>query len=178
MSDMDKETLEIVLEDFTSEQKLTNQNINDLTTAVNTNTGKLEEIKKEISNPQAPAISEGDAFGKMALKEVVRLRQQLERQQQSIVRKFQILLFPEQDAKTFYRIVFGRWLLYLCIMLAINRIYLWGVHHSDNLKAVQVEQLENDRILKSWNYLYNNSGRETKRKMEKAYKESGAVRGQ
>ncbi|MDP9081410.1 MAG: hypothetical protein M3O71_28700, partial [Bacteroidota bacterium] len=38
---------------------------------------------------------------------------------QPVVKKFQLLLFPEQDAKLFYKVVFGRWFLFLVLMLLI-----------------------------------------------------------
>lgn len=173
MSEMDKEALGLVLEEFTQALNLMNQNISDLITGSNNTTSKIEQIKREMSKPQATAVSEGDAFGKMALKEVVRLREELQRQPQSLVKKFQLLLFPEQDARLFYKIVFSRWLTWLTVMLAITNIYKWAVHYSDIQKSVQVEQLENDQIRKSWKNLYHNSGKETKRLMEKAYANSG-----
>lgn len=90
-------------------------------------------------------------------------------QPKSIVKKFQVLLFPEQDAKLFYKVVFGRWFLWLVIMLFLTNLYKWGIHYSDNQKEIKMQQIENDRIRKSWNYMYNNNGKEVKRLMERAY---------
>lgn len=36
-------------------------------------------------------------------------------------------------------------------------------------KAIKMQMIENDRIRKSWNYMYNNNGKEVKKLMEKAY---------
>jgi hypothetical protein len=171
----DKETLIVVMEEFTQELKLLNQNIGDLIAAGNTNTGKLDEIKKDIGKPQEPVATQGDTFVKMALKEIAKRLDKLERQPQSIVKKFQVLLFPEQDAKLFYKIVFGRWLVWLTVMLAINKIYNLGIHYSDVQKSIQAEQFENERIRKSWNLMYNNGNKQTKRQMEKAYQKSGEI---
>ncbi|MNE91835.1 hypothetical protein D3C80_1894970 [compost metagenome] len=91
------------------------------------------------------------------------------RQPKSIVRKIQILLFPEQDAKLFYKIVFGRWFLWLVIMVALSNLYNWGIHYSDNSKEIEIRQIQNDRIVKAWEYMYSNNGKETKKLMEKAY---------
>ena len=90
-------------------------------------------------------------------------------QPKSIVKKFQILLFPEQDRKLFYKVVFGRWLVLLTVMFFITNVYKWGVHWSDNQKEIQREQLQNDRILKAWGYLYDMEGKAGKRLMDSAY---------
>nr|MBC7613272.1 hypothetical protein [Pseudopedobacter sp.] len=97
------------------------------------------------------------------------------KQPKSVIKKFELLLFPEQDAKLFYKIVFGRWILWLTAMLAINNIYKWGVNYSDNQKDIEIQQLDNDRIKKSWQYLYKNSGNNMKKEMEKAYENSAII---
>src|SRR5688572_13801768 len=83
--------------------------------------------------------------------------------------KFQILLFPERDARLFYKIVFGRWLVLLAIMLLINNVYKWGVHWSENQKEIKLQQLEMDRIKKAWNYLYFKRGKGIRKLMDSAY---------
>jgi hypothetical protein len=92
--------------------------------------------------------------------------------QLSLSKEHRILLFPEQDRKLFYKIVFGRWFLYLVIMLFLNNFYKWGVNYSDNQKEITLTQLQNDRIKKSWDYLYKNNNREVKRLMQDAYTQS------
>lgn len=54
-------------------------------------------------------------------------------------------------------------------MLFLTNLYKWGINYSDNQKKIKLEQIENDRIRKSWNYMYNNNGKEVKRLMEKAF---------
>jgi hypothetical protein len=90
-------------------------------------------------------------------------------QPKAVTRKFQILLFPEQDAKLFYKIVFGRWFLWLTVMLFITNLYKWSVHYSDTQKEVKLQQLETDGIKKAWNYLYFTGGKSIKRLMDSAY---------
>ena len=94
-------------------------------------------------------------------------------QPKSIVRKFQILLFPEKDARLFYKVVFSRWFLWLAVMLFLTNLYKWGIHYSDTQKEIKLVQVENDRIRKAWNYMYNNNGKDVKKLMEKAYVHSG-----
>ncbi|MBT2561699.1 hypothetical protein J7E50_12715 [Pedobacter sp. ISL-68] len=170
---IEKETLGLVLEEFTQEQKLANQSINDLISAVNAIGSKVDDLKKEQEKPQAPVINDNKPLQQIVLKELVNIRQLIGEQPKGIVRKFQVLLFPEQDAKLFYKIVFSRWLLWLAVMLLITNIYKFSISYNDNQKEIKIEQIENDRIRKSWNYMYNHNGKAVKLLMEKAYARSG-----
>ena len=86
-----------------------------------------------------------------------------------VTRKFQILLFPEQDAKLFYKIVFGRWLLWLMIMLCITNIYKLSIHWSDNQKEIKLENSKTYRMKKAWDYLYFQEGKSIKQLIDSAY---------
>jgi len=92
-----------------------------------------------------------------------------------VVKKFQLLLFPEQDAKLFYKIVFGRWFLFLVLMLLITNLYNFSVHWSDNQKEIQRQESGKDRIKKAWYYLYNEQGKTGRRLMDSAYIRSGVI---
>ena len=65
-----------------------------------------------------------------------------------ITRQLQILLFPPQDARLFYKIVFGRWLIWLTIMLAISDLYKWRVHYTDVHQLHNRPQLQHQRNTK------------------------------
>lgn len=167
---IERETLELVLEEFTQEQKTNNQHIEALIIAVNTVGNKMDAFKKE-HKPGKNVLEPLDIKPIEAIlqKSFLDIKFMIGRQPKSIVRKFQILLFPEQDAKLFYKIVFGRWFLWLAIMIALNNLYSWGIHYSDNSKEIEMRQIQNNRIRKAWEYMYINSDKETKKLMKKAY---------
>ncbi|UUW09792.1 hypothetical protein NLG42_03100 [Flavobacterium plurextorum] len=167
---IEQETLQLVLEEFTQEQKTNNQHIQALIAAVKNVENKIDvsknehKIEKNVSEPLDIKPIE-----LILQKSFLDIKYMIGRQPKSIVRKFQILLFPEQDAKLFYKIVFGRWFLWLAIMIALNNLYSWGIHYSDNSKEIEMRQIQNDRIRKAWEYMYINSDKETKKLMKKAY---------
>ncbi|MNP98407.1 hypothetical protein D3C85_110240 [compost metagenome] len=167
---LEREALELVLEEFTQEQKTNNQHIEALIVAVNNVGDKIDAFKKEhkmekvVSDPLDIKPIEA-----ILQKGFLDVKFMIGRQPKNIIRKFQILLFPEQDAKLFYKIVFGRWFLWLAIMVALSNLYNWGIHYSDNSKEIEIRQIQNDRIVKAWEYMYSNNGKETKKLMEKAY---------
>lgn len=167
---LEQETLELVLEEFTQEQKTNNQHIGALIVAVNNIGDKIDAFKKEYEIEKV--VSEPldiKPIEAILHKGFLDMKFMIGRQPKSIVRKFQILLFPEQDTKLFYKIVFGRWFLWLTLMVALSNLYNWGVHYSDNCKEIEIRQIQNDRIRKAWEYMYANNGKEIKNLMEKAY---------
>ncbi|HXS58686.1 MAG TPA: hypothetical protein VN726_21305 [Hanamia sp.] len=167
---VENEKIVLVMEEFNQEQKATNQTINDLIVAVNTIGSKVDDFKKELDSPKSVSVTtDTKSVQQIVQKGFTDVKMMIGTQPKSIVRKFQILLFPEQDAKLFYKVVFSRWFLWLVIMLFLTNLYKWGIHYSDNQKEIKLEQIENDRIRKSWNYMYNNNDKEVKRLMEKAY---------
>lgn len=176
---IEKETLGLVLEEFTQEQKITNQTINNLVAAVNSIGSKVDNFKQELDNPKSVSVTtDTKPIQQIVQKGFTDIKMMIGTQPKSIVRKFQILLFPEQDAKLFYKVVFSRWFLWLAIMLFLTNLYKWGIHYSDNQKEIKLEQIDNDRIRKSWNYMYNNNGKEIKRMMESAYIKSEEIKSQ
>ena len=72
----------------------------------------------------------------------------------TVVRKFQLNLFPERDAKLFYKIVFGRWLLGLILAFLIGNIYSLSVRWIDNQKEIDLKQIETSKITSAWHRLY------------------------
>jgi len=169
-SQIERETLQLVLEEFTQEQKISNQNIGELIIAVNNVGNKIDEFRKEQEIHQAvPAVTDTKPVEAILQKGFLDIKYMIGTQPKNILKKFQILLFPEQDHKLFYKIVFGRWFLMLVIMFVVGCIYQWGIHYSDNQKEIEMRQIENDRIRKSWKYMYYNNGKDIKKVMDKAY---------
>ena len=167
---IEKETLQLVLEEFTVEQKTNNQQIEELITAVNNVGNKIDGFIKE----HKPGKNVSESLDIKPIEAILQkgfldIKFMIGRQPKNIIRKFQILLFPEQDAKLFYKIVFGRWFLWLAIMVALSNLYNWGIHYSDNSKEIEIQQIQNDRIRRAWEYMYINNDKETKKLMKKAY---------
>ncbi|MBC9929023.1 hypothetical protein [Chitinophaga qingshengii] len=168
--DIERGILELVLEEFTEEQKLHTKTVNDLVKAVNSLSGKLTEFEGKLDKPKGIDIStDTKPIEDIVKKGIIDMKLTVAGQSKNVIRKFQLLLFPEQDAKLFYRVVFGRWFLWLVIMLLLTNLYKFSIHWSDNQKEITMQQLENDRIKKAWNYLYSQQGKGIKRIMDTAY---------
>ena len=169
----EKETFLLVVGELAQEQVNNTKTVNDLVTAVNVLTGKIDELNEKVDNPK-PVIVAADTrpAQEIMTKGVADMKIIVGTKPQPVVKKFQILLFPERDAKLFYKIVFGRWFLFLVLMLLIVNLYKFSIHWSDNQKEVKREELENDRIKKAWYYLYERENGNGKRFMDSAYSQS------
>jgi hypothetical protein len=174
LNDAEKETVLIAVGELAEEQAQNTKALNDLITTVNVHSSTLQELKEKIDKPK-PVIVTADTrpMQKAIDKGVTDIKLLVGSKPQPIIRKFQILLFPDQNAKLFYKIVFGRWVLFLLLMLLITRLYDFSVHWSDNQKEVQQKELENDHIKKAWYYLYEQENKAGKRLMDSAYSKSG-----
>lgn len=173
---IDRDTLELVLQEFVDEQKTINQHIIELIKRSDELKEKLKEFENHTSQPQTvTANSDTKPFLLLLQKELTDIKTIVGNQPKSGVKKFQLLLFPEQDAKLFYKIVFSRWIVWLTAMLVINNIYKWGVNFNETENQLEMEQFKNDRIRKSWKYLYEHTDKSVQKEMEKAYENSGMI---
>ncbi len=166
----ERETLEIVLKEILEEQQKVNKINLDQATAIGGLIVKVNSFNEKLENLKiiAPPVST-KPFEETLKKVIAEMQLTADNQPKMVTRKFQILLFPEQDAKLFYKIVFGRWLLWLTIMLFITNLYKLSVHWSDNQKEIKLQNWERDRIKKAWDYLYFQEGKSIKRVMDSAY---------
>ncbi|HVI48031.1 MAG TPA: hypothetical protein VM802_24395 [Chitinophaga sp.] len=173
---MEQDRFEIILGEFTEDLGSITKLLNDLGEAVNELNNRVIRFEEKLNN-QKPTNTSIDTkpIIDIVKKSGTDILVALAGQPKNIVRKFQILLFPEKDAKLFYRVVFSRWFLMLIIALFLVNVYQFSIHWSDNQKEIKLQQLENGRIQKAWNFLYNRQGKDSKqikRLMDSAYARS------
>lgn len=170
---LEKEILELVLKEILEEQQKTNAAITNPAVMVEALTNKINDVSDSVQNSKitTPTVNT-KPIEELIQKAVIDLEVKALLQSKITTRKFQILLFPPQDARLFCKIVFGRWLFLLAIMLLITDVYKWGIHWSDNQKEIRQHQLETDRTKRAWNYLYFQKGKGIKRLMDSAYKKT------
>jgi hypothetical protein len=170
LDEVEKQTIQLVLEEHTQEQANNTKAVNDLVVAVNTLTGRVNDLEAKLDKPRPINVSaDTRPVQEIVKKGVTDMKFIVGTKPVPVVKKFQILLFPEQDAKLFYKIVFGRWFLFLVLMLLITDLYNFSVHWSDNQKEIQRAQLESDRTKKAWFYLYEGVDKKGKRLMDSVY---------
>jgi hypothetical protein len=173
VDEQQRDTLELVLKEILDEQQKANKINAGQVAAIGQLTIKVNSFNERLENLKIiPPPLSTKPYEEIIRKGITDMQFTVGNQPKTLTRKFQILLFPEQDAKLFYKIVFGRWFLWLVIMLFITNLYKWGIHWSDNQKEIKQQQLQTDRIKKAWDYLYFQDGKTIKRLMDSAYNKS------
>lgn len=146
----ENESLKMPLEDFTGEQQTNNKTLDDLVKSVNQLTSKVSQLEEKLSKPEPVLVTvDTEAVQKIVKEGITTMKVLAAAKPHPLVRKFQVLLFPEQNARLFYKIVFGRWFLMLVILFGLSCLYRFAIHWNDNRQIVKIVQLENNRIHKA-----------------------------
>ena len=96
-------------------------------------------------------------------------------QPKNVVRKIQVLLFPEHDTALYCRIVFGRWVFWLVVMLCITDLYKWAIHYSDNQKELQYQEQLNKQIAKPRSLPNRQQGKESKKVVDSVGRKTNKI---
>lgn len=124
---MEKEIIETVLTEILEELKqlktFTANNAN--ATLDNANrltliTGKLES--KQVIKPDFNTQS----IEKIMLSGLEKINSAIDQKPAAVKREFRILLFPEYNTREYYRIVFGRIIFWLVLLVIAKYLYLLG----------------------------------------------------
>jgi len=98
-----------------------------------------------------------------------KVKEAIDTQPKSITNQLRILLFPENNATEYYKIVFGRLFFWMMIFLIATYFFVLG----KQLIEGNIEIKQNDKgsiqYRKAWNYLYDNSKKSVKLKMDTAW---------
>lgn len=119
--------IKIVLKEILEEQQKTNAMIAEQAEKIEQLTATVNGYYERLKDPKAESLQSNTKSIKDIIKKgVTEMKFIAMNQNKPVIKKFQIFLFPEQDAKLFYKIVFGRWLVLLVIMLLITDVYKWS----------------------------------------------------
>lgn len=167
----DIENIILAVNKLAEEVKELNKSMVDVVNTVNHHSGRMSKFDERLSNinTEPPPIDMKKVEAVMA-KGMTDISVTVETEMKKSRRTYQILLFPPQDAKLFYKIVFGRWFLYFTICYGILSIYEWAIHESNNRTKIEIEEVRfrNDRINRAWYYLYSLKNKSLHRQMDSA----------
>lgn len=165
--DQQVNTLELVLKEILEEQQKANQLGADQVSAINQLANRVDSFNEKLENQ--PIISPPVAT--KPIEDVLqiwisKMEMIVGNQPKNVVKKTQILLYPEQHADLFYKVIFWGWVPIFAVMLLINKVHNFAIHQSDNNKEIKLEELKNDDFQKAWNYRYSHESNVGKRSMD------------
>jgi len=172
---MEREILENAFAQALDELNDIKKSISEQNQLIKKLTEKMEgfDEKPEQQKVRVPSVNM-QPFGAMMTKFTAQLQATVMSQPKSIVRQFRILLFPEQNAGKYYRLVFGRLLFWMMIFLLATYLFVLSKHFIDNWAIIKEKQLEKTQYKNAWNYLYQHQNKQGKKKMEEAW-EKGSI---
>jgi hypothetical protein len=130
---------------------------------------KLEESTgKAQIQPKVNVVVDTNPIEKIVKAGILDMKLDIAAQPKAVVKKFQLLLFPEQDARLFYKIVFSRWFMWLAIMFCSLHIYKWAIYKKDLSMQLEKGVIQNNEIVKAWQFLYNQNDKRVCRLMDSA----------
>ena len=131
---MEKEIIETVLTEMLEELKeLRKLNIENANVAME-NGNRLSSIEKKFGNNKItePYINT-QHLERIIFLEMEKINAKIDQKPPPVRREFRILLFPEYNTKEYYRIVFGRILFWLVLLVIAKYLYLlaneWIIRH-------------------------------------------------
>jgi hypothetical protein len=170
---MEKDKLELVLEDVLDELKT----INNAMQEHKQQAVQLKEIfyayeEKANELKQASSVSVDIKPMQSTINEALnKIQHDLNHQSRPIIRQWRFLLFPEQYAKEYYKVIFRliMWMTFVCMVCFLFSL---GKQALDNTREIKLRQLGNDQYKNAWEYMYDHENKQGKKKMEDAWKKS------
>lgn len=161
---LEQENLLVLLDQLVKEQEKMSRSLLHITETLTEFASRSTEIESNFKNINITTlVSDLKETRELIKKATVRIETE-----RATERKFQVLLFPPQDAKLFYKIVFGRWFLYTIVALIIVKSYQLGIHQSDNAMRVEIGRINNNKIVKAWGQLYHMKNKSLHQLMDSA----------
>ena len=170
---MEKDKLEIILEDILDELKSVNNGIREHKQQAIELQEKLVAFEEKISQIKQPASAVADLQPvQAALDEaVIKIQNGLSQQSRPLVRHWRFLLFPEHYAKEYYKVIF-RLILWMTLASMGCFLFVLGKQALENAQEVKLRQLEYDQYKNAWQYLYEHETKQGKKKMHDAWQKS------
>ena len=96
------------------------------------NTVKMQMAKQVNTTPLETSIAKG----------ISRLQQTIEAQPKTVRREFRVLLFPEYDAKEYYRLVFGKLIFWMVVILIATYLFMLGKQVIEKWSMISMQNRE------------------------------------
>lgn len=172
---MEKDKLEIVLEDILDELKTVNntmQQHKQQTTELQEQVLAFEERIDKLNPSAIPFIKPLEATISAS---TIELKQLIQQQPKPVTRQWRFLLFPEQYAKEYYTVIF-RLIMWMTLVCTAAFLFDLSKQALESTKKVKLRQLEYNQYKNAWEYMYDKENKQGKKKMEDAWRKSRDVK--
>jgi hypothetical protein len=167
---METEMIQTVLTELVEELKELKQQDAKVMVVVSDLNNKVDDFELKLTNIKVTApATDLEPITSAVYRHLFRIGGIIEEQPKSITRQYRILLIPEHGAREYYRIVFGRLLFWMMIFLIATNLFSLGRQFIESNTAATYKKAESYQYKKAWIYLYNNSKKTVKLKMDSVW---------
>lgn len=158
---MEKEIIETVLTDISEDLRHSNKLNNENSKVVSEMKARLEAFEKKLDKTSL-ALGNGGIgeIEKIISKRFDNLGAKLEERPEKTRREFRILLFPEYNTREYYKVVFGKIIFWLVILVLAKYAYLLGHEWIS-------KEYEDQKYKKAWENLYKHQGNANQKMMQR-----------
>jgi hypothetical protein len=162
--------VETVLRDMLEEQKITSQLNQDLAEKISKLDNKVETFNQKLEQQQVVAPpADVKPIEEAVIHHFNHFCEILNNQPKSVIRRVRLLLFPETNAGHYYKIVFGRLMPWVLVLILATYGFSLGKQFIEKWSVNNERERESDQCLKAWNYLYDHEKAEGKKRMLDAW---------
>lgn len=163
---MDSEIIETVLTEILDELKQSNLLNKENNMALADNKNMLISIEKKLeSKDLIKPILDTRPLEQIISQGINNISAMVEEQPEKPSRQFRILLFPEHNTKEYYKVVFGRIIFWLVVLVIAKYFYLLGSEWIS-------KSGENQKYKKAWESLYQQQPKKNQKIMQKIIEEN------
>jgi hypothetical protein len=158
---MENEIIETVLTEILGELKQSNGLNKENNQLAIENKNRLTDIEKKLdANDVSKGKISNDSVEQILSAGMDNIRKMIDKPEQKVRREFRVLLFPEHNTKEYYRVVFGRIIFWLVMLVIAKYLYLLGSEWI-------TRNYENQKYKKAWENLYQQQGKPNQKMMQK-----------
>ncbi len=167
---METEIMQTVMNEVLGELKEIKQQQAGQTKILSGLTGKVESFEQKVCDIKvfAPPVDTSHIEFSVA-DGINRIKSTIEAQPKCIIRQFRVLLFPEHYADQYYKIVFGRLLLWIIILVLSTYLFALGKQFINNQTLIEENEMFLNHYKKAWQYLYKQENKNGKKRMDSAW---------
>jgi hypothetical protein len=158
---MESEIIETVLTEMLGELKKSNDVNKENSEIIIQNKSRLISIEQQLENTKnSKPLNDTESIEQIISTGINKINTIIEQRPEKVKREFRILLFPEHNTKEYYKIVFGRIIFWLVLLVIAKYMYLPGSKWISN-------EYENQKYKKAWENLYEHLEKPSQKMMKK-----------
>ena len=156
---MEKEIIETVLTEIYGELKLTNELLKENTVLATENKNRLIVIEKRFESNDVKPLIDIRPIEQIVSRGVNNIAAIIDQPTKKRRPEFRFLFFPEHNTKEFYKVVYGRIIFWLVMLVIAKYLYLLG---SEWISKNYSDQ----KYKKAWENLYQFQGKANQKIMQ------------